>query len=228
MQGLGSWNQFLKISNKRPVPPVFLEYKVPYSPPWTPFRASQRSTAAAAQSSIPAEADGKCPCLFRHWQMPLACASLWLTGRSIPVGRTSDNVGWNGEGVCRDLWRNLEQTVSIHSSDNHLWSAIQCQRLINKPRSLASGIEIWGTCVEKCWTVVVEVGLEKYGKTSQWWKVNLNYVIMIKEHEKKVQRECCQNLNSLCTNAKEIWRQSDGEEGKEKSGFIPLPGKEGT
>ena len=62
MQGLGSWNQFLKISNKRPVPPVFLEYKVPYSPPWTPFRACQRSTAAAAQSSIPAEADGKCPC----------------------------------------------------------------------------------------------------------------------------------------------------------------------
>ena len=38
---------------------------------------------------------------------------------------------------------------------------------INKPRSLASGTEIWSTCVEKCWTVVVEVGLEKYGKTSQ-------------------------------------------------------------
>ena len=58
--------------------------------------------------------------------------------------------------------------------------------------------------------------------------MNLNYVIMIKEHEKKVQRECCQDLGSLCTSAKEIWRQSDGEEGKEKSAFIPLPGKGGT
>ena len=133
--------------------------------------------------------------LIRHWQMPLARASLWLTGRSIPVGRTSDSVGWSGEGVCRDLWRSLEQTVSIHSSSNRLWGSIQCQRLINKPRSLASGTEIWSTCVEKCWTAVVEVGLEKYWKTSQWWKVNLNDVIMIKEHEKKVQRECCQNLD---------------------------------
>ena len=37
MQGLGSWNQFLKITVYRPVPPVSLEHTVPHSPPWIPL-----------------------------------------------------------------------------------------------------------------------------------------------------------------------------------------------
>ena len=52
MQGLGSWNQFLKITVYRPVPPVSLEHKMPHSPPWTPFRSYWRSRAAAAKGSI--------------------------------------------------------------------------------------------------------------------------------------------------------------------------------
>ena len=39
---------------------------VPPSPPWTPFRVCQRSTATASQDSTPEEADGKCP-----WQVPV-------------------------------------------------------------------------------------------------------------------------------------------------------------
>ena len=39
MQGLGSWNKFLKISNfLRPVLLVSLEHRLPPSPLWTPFR----------------------------------------------------------------------------------------------------------------------------------------------------------------------------------------------
>ena len=70
MQGLSSQNQFLKISNY----PDFSHQSfwstewVPHfcSQPWTPFRACQRLTAAAAQDSVSAEADGKCP-----WQVPI-------------------------------------------------------------------------------------------------------------------------------------------------------------
>ena len=36
MQGLGSRNQFLKTSIRRPVLPVSLKHRVPHSPPWTP------------------------------------------------------------------------------------------------------------------------------------------------------------------------------------------------
>ena len=46
---------------ERPVPPVSLEHKVPHSPPWAPFRVSQRATAAAEQDSVPTAADGKWP-----------------------------------------------------------------------------------------------------------------------------------------------------------------------
>ena len=102
--------------------------------------------------------------LFRHWQMPLARVSLWLTGRSVPVGRTSDNLGWNGEGVCKDLGRNLEQTGSVHSSNNHLWSSIQCQRLVNKPRSLASGTEIWSTVLKSVGQLWWRWGWKNTGK----------------------------------------------------------------
>ena len=53
VQGLGSWNQFLKISNyPKPVPPVSLEHKVPHSPSWTPFRPCWCTTAAVTQDSI--------------------------------------------------------------------------------------------------------------------------------------------------------------------------------
>ena len=63
MQGLGSWNQFLKITFYRPVPPVSLEHEMPHSPPWTPFRSCWRSRATAAKGSVlqrqPASASGK-------------------------------------------------------------------------------------------------------------------------------------------------------------------------
>ena len=66
MHGLGSWNQFLKISDYlKTCSPVSLEHRVPHCPPWTAFRACWGSTAAAAQDSVSAEAGGKC-----SWQTP--------------------------------------------------------------------------------------------------------------------------------------------------------------
>ena len=53
-------------TTQRPAPPVSLEHIVPHSPPWTPFRAGQRSVAEAAQDSISAQANDKCP-----WQVPI-------------------------------------------------------------------------------------------------------------------------------------------------------------
>ena len=65
---ISSW-KYLTI--RRPVLPVFLAHKVPHSPASNPFTACQRSTAAAAQDSMPAEAEGTCP-----WQAPICC---WQT-----------------------------------------------------------------------------------------------------------------------------------------------------
>jgi len=41
MQGLGSRNQFLKITIKRPVLPVSLEHRVAHSPPWASLRRAE-------------------------------------------------------------------------------------------------------------------------------------------------------------------------------------------
>ena len=61
-QRLGSWNQFLKISNcLKLVPPDSLEHRVPHSILNSPSRC-WRSTAATVQSSIFAKADDKCHC----------------------------------------------------------------------------------------------------------------------------------------------------------------------
>lgn len=64
------------LSTWRPVLPVFLEHKMPVPPPWTPFRARPRSTAAGAQDSICGNCGGRwqmpLALLFGHWQMPLA------------------------------------------------------------------------------------------------------------------------------------------------------------
>ena len=62
IQGLGSWNQFLKISIWRLVPPASLEHRVPHSPPGNPLRGCWRLEAAAAQGPVSTEADGKCSC----------------------------------------------------------------------------------------------------------------------------------------------------------------------
>ena len=61
---ISSW-KYLTI--RGPVLPVFLEHKVPPSPPSTPFRACQMSTAAGFNAHR------------GRWQMPLASANLSLT-----------------------------------------------------------------------------------------------------------------------------------------------------
>ena len=89
MPGLGSWNQFLKISDYlKTCSPVSLEYSVPHSPRWTAFRACWGSTAAA-QDSGSAEAGGKC-----SWQTPICLtqpAPVFLPGEE-PGGLQS--MGW--------------------------------------------------------------------------------------------------------------------------------------
>ena len=62
IQGLESWNQFLKIpSHLKSSPTRSLEHRVPPST-LSSLRGCWRSAAAAAQGSVSAEADGKCPC----------------------------------------------------------------------------------------------------------------------------------------------------------------------
>ena len=92
---ISSW-KYLTI--RRSVLPVFLAHKVPRSPPSTPFRACQRSTAAAAQDSMPSEAEGTCPCQapICRWQ-----ASLQQLARTwIPL--TTMHVSWEeGSSVVK-------------------------------------------------------------------------------------------------------------------------------
>ena len=67
MQILGSWTQFLKISNYlKTCSPDSLEPRVPPST-LTPLRGGWKSTAAAAQGSVSTEADGKRPYSFCSW-----------------------------------------------------------------------------------------------------------------------------------------------------------------
>ena len=62
IQGLESWNQFLKIpSHLKSSPTRSLEHRVPPST-LSSLRGCWRSAAATAQGSVSAEADGKCPC----------------------------------------------------------------------------------------------------------------------------------------------------------------------
>ena len=67
MQGLGSGNRFLKISNYlKTCSPSFPGAHSSSFSTLTPFRACWRSIATAAQDSVSSEADGKCP-----WQAPI-------------------------------------------------------------------------------------------------------------------------------------------------------------
>ena len=57
---IGVMKSFLKISTWRSVPSVFLEDRVPGSPPWIPLSGCWRSVVAAAEGSVSAEAEGEC------------------------------------------------------------------------------------------------------------------------------------------------------------------------
>ena len=104
MPGLGSWNQFLKISDYlKTCSPVSLEYSVPHSPRWTAFRACWGSTAAA-QDSGSAEAGGKCswqtPICSWHNPLQYSCQERSLVGYSPWDGKESDTTVQLRACVC--------------------------------------------------------------------------------------------------------------------------------
>ena len=81
MQRSGSWNQFLKISNH--IKTCSISFSGALSAPFSTLnflRGCWRSTAAVAQGSVSAEAEGKCPrCSVTgkcSWQAP-ACSWHW-------------------------------------------------------------------------------------------------------------------------------------------------------
>ena len=93
IQGLGSWNQFLKISIWRLATPVSLEQRVSHSLLWIPFSRCRSSAAAAVQGSVSTEADGKCLCCCsvtgkhswwapRSWRPPV-CKLTKVTGEGL-------------------------------------------------------------------------------------------------------------------------------------------------
>ena len=95
VRGSGSWNQFLKTSIRRPVLPVSLKHRVSLST-LNSFGGCWSSTAAAAQGSISAEADGKCP-----WQAPI-CSWQWGGGNEGGMeGLSSLSLLWGGGRLTR-------------------------------------------------------------------------------------------------------------------------------
>ena len=66
MQGLESWNQFLKISVRRPVPPDSLEHRAPWSSHWMPSGVLKVNSCSSIGFSLH-RGRGQMPLSFGHW-----------------------------------------------------------------------------------------------------------------------------------------------------------------
>ena len=143
---ISSW-KYLTI--RGPVLPVFLEHKVPPSPPSTPFRACQMSTAAAAQDSMPTEADGKCPwqapiCrwqpslqqLARPWILLTTMHVSWEEGSSVVKSSGDCSLSDTFTEACERHWvRGPSSSVFGISQARILeWAAISFSRGSSQPR----------------------------------------------------------------------------------------------
>ena len=108
IQRMGSWNQFLKISNYPKTCSTSFPGAQSASLSTLNFlRGCWRSTAAAAQGSISAEADGKCPCCSVT-QCPTLCDPMDCSTPGFPVlhhlpelGQT--HVHWVGDAIQPSL-----------------------------------------------------------------------------------------------------------------------------
>ena len=75
MQGLWSWNQYLKVSNYIKTCSTGFPGAQCLTPPWIPLEGNWRSATAAGQGSVSREADDNCCCCSVSgkcsWQAPI-------------------------------------------------------------------------------------------------------------------------------------------------------------